>query len=224
MTPEFIPFPKIARLNREIIVTEKLDGTNSTIAIINAEGRPVPCAIADWTTDDGTNLVMLAGSRTRWITPSSDNHGFAKWVWDHKEELKGLGEGVLRGEWWGQGIQRGYGLKEKRFSLFNVQRWCLHGQEPGVASVSWDDKARAMVTRMQEPLPPCCGLVPVLYRGKFNTVSIEHYLTNLKYGGSLAAPGFMKPEGVVVWHTAANTGFKVTIENDAEPKTKGQTK
>ena len=28
---EFSPFPKIARLSREIVITEKLDGTNASI-------------------------------------------------------------------------------------------------------------------------------------------------------------------------------------------------
>ncbi len=36
------------------------------------------------------------------------------------------------GEWWGSGVQRGYGLQkgDKRFSLFNVSRWALHGTQP----------------------------------------------------------------------------------------------
>jgi hypothetical protein len=37
-------------------------------------------------------------------------------------------------------------------------------------------------------------------------------------GGSKAAPGFMKPEGIVVFHVAGNVGFKKTIEKDEEPK------
>jgi len=32
---EFTEFPKIARLSREVIVTEKIDGTNGCIYIIN---------------------------------------------------------------------------------------------------------------------------------------------------------------------------------------------
>jgi len=36
--------------------------------------------------------------------------------------------------------------------------------------------------------------------------------------GSLAAPGFMNPEGIVSYHIAGNTGFKKTIEKDSEPK------
>ena len=37
-------------------------------------------------------------------------------------------------------------------------------------------------------------------------------------GRSVAAPGFMKPEGVVVFHTAGNLGFKKTLEKDEVPK------
>jgi hypothetical protein len=43
---EFAEFPKMARLSRECIITEKIDGTNAQICI----------------TDDGQ---MLVGSRTR---------------------------------------------------------------------------------------------------------------------------------------------------------------
>jgi hypothetical protein len=34
----------------------------------------------------------------------------------------------------------------------------------------------------------------------------------------MAAEGFMDPEGIVVYHTAGNVGFKKTIENDDQPK------
>ena len=36
--------------------------------------------------------------------------------------------------------------------------------------------------------------------------------------GSVAAPHFMRPEGVVVFHVQGNVGFKKTIEKDQEPK------
>lgn len=38
MTIEFQPWPKIARLNREITITEKIDGTNAAV-IITEEGE-----------------------------------------------------------------------------------------------------------------------------------------------------------------------------------------
>lgn len=194
--PQFIEFPKMARLSRECIVTEKIDGTNAQILI----------------TEDGE---MFVGSRTRWITPDQDNHGFARWCSDHREELMMLGPGRHFGEWWGSGIQRGYGLAkgEKRLSLFNVSRWCLHGETPKQIPT-----ADPRVTKMQDVLPPCCGLVPVLTRGEFSTSLAVSELHWLRLNGSVASPGFMNPEGIVVFHVAANVGFKKTLEKDNVPK------
>lgn len=171
---EFAEFPKMPRLSREVIITEKIDGTNAQICI----------------TEDGQ---FLTGSRTRWITPEDDNFGFAKWAQDHREELMELGPGRHFGEWWGVGIQRNYGLSERRFSLFNVSRW-------------------------GEVRPACCHVVPVLYRGPFDTAMVNGVLLSLSACGSVASPGFMKPEGIIVFHTAANMGFKKTIEKDEVPK------
>ena len=184
----------MARFSREIIVTEKIDGTNAQVFI----------------TDDGE---IMAGSRTRWITPQNDNFGFAAWVESHKEELLTLGPGRHFGEWWGAGIQRKYGIGERRFSLFNVSRWVLSGEEPQIIP-SIDPR----VVKTQDVLPECCSLVPVLYRGNFSTEAVEHALGVLRLNGSRAAPGFMDPEGVVVFHTAGNVGFKKTILHDETPK------
>lgn len=188
MSVEFIEFPKIARLAREIIVTEKIDGTNGVIYV-------------------GEDGEVLAGSRSQWITTrakgGADNFGFASWVEQHADELRALGPGHHYGEWWGSGIQRGYGLPkgEKRFSLFNVARW--DGRFPDA-----------------RPRPACCHVVPILYQGPFLTDAIEAELITLKDGGSRAAPGFMKPEGVVIFHQQGNVGFKKTIEKDEEWKGK----
>ena len=42
--------------------------------------------------------------------------------------------------------------------------------------------------------------------------------SNLRTSGSRAAPGFMKPEGVVIYHEAARQMFKMTIEGDEAGK------
>jgi len=178
---EFRKFGKIARLSREIVVTEKIDGTNGLIAI-------------------GEDGEFRVGSRNQWITPEKDNAGFARWAYEHKDELMQLGAGYHYGEWWGQGIQRGYGLKEKRFSLFNTSRW---SDELGVR-------------------PACCHVVPVLYTGMFDTEMVQIWLDWLGRNGSVAAPGFMNPEGVVIYHVAGNLYFKKTIENDDKPKSINQ--
>ena len=190
----FTPFPKLARLQREVIITEKIDGTNAQVYI----------------TDDGR---MLTGSRTRWISPEDDNFGFAAWARDNKDELMQLGPGRHFGEWWGQGIQRKYGLNERRFSLFNVSRWCLHGETPKQIPT-----ADPRIVKMQDVLPACCYLVPILRRGINITTMAESALYELFQGGSVAAPRFMRPEGIVVFHVAGNVGFKMTLDNDGVPK------
>lgn len=177
MQPEFTPFPKIARWSRTVLVTEKIDGTNAQI----------------WISDDGTQL--LAGSRNKWITPESDNYGFARWVQENAEELLKLGPGSHFGEWWGAGIQRRYGLTEKRFSLFNVSRW-------------GDEAVR----------PKCCHVVPVLYSGPMDDFFPEDVIARLDKYGSHAAPGFMAPEGIVIFHTASGQLFKKTVTKDESPK------
>lgn len=192
---DFQDFPKMARLSRDVIVTEKIDGTNAQIFI----------------SEDGS---VLAGSRTRWITPDDDNFGFAAWVESHCDELLGLGPGRHFGEWWGSGIQRGYGLIEKRFSLFNATRWAAHDQ-PLLSIQSQDPRA---LPKWQERPPKCCGVVPVLIQGPFRTDAIDTCIQLLRDRGSYAAPGFMKPEGVVVFHMAGNVGFKKTLEKDEMPK------
>lgn len=197
---EFMGFPKMARLSREVIVTEKIDGTNAQIYI-------------------GEDGVILAGSRTRWITPQDDNFGFAAWVESHRDELLTLGPGRHFGEWWGAGIQRRYGLIERRFSLFNVQRWAPHGTAP--KRIASDDPR---IEKWQDVLPPCCGLVPVLYRGQFCTQAVSDHLEWLRINGSAAAPGFMNPECVVVFHVAGNVGFKKTLEKDEMPKAMAEAK
>jgi len=212
IAPIFTPFPKMARLSRQIIVTEKIDGTNASILIKSlSEGQIAPASAS--AVVDG--MAIYAGSRTRWITPDSDNFGFAAWVRDHAIELSQLGEGHHFGEWWGSGIQRGYGLAkgEKRFSLFNVVRWCPHGQTPEQIP-----SADPRIVKFQDVAPACCSLVPVIYRGLFYSPAIDEALDALRYEGSIAAPGFMDPEGIVVFHTSGNVGFKKTLKNDETPK------
>lgn len=184
---EFVEFPKIPRFSRECVITEKIDGTNGVIYV-------------------GESGEFLIGSRTQWITPERDNHGFARWATEHRDELMLLGLGTHFGEWWGSGIQRGYGLQkgEKRWSLFNVARWA-------------DERDR---DKFPVDRPACCHVVPVLARGIFDTQLVEATIDRLSSNGSASAPGFMKPEGVVIFHEQGRLLFKKTIEKDAEWKGK----
>lgn len=201
----FQEFPKLARLSRTVTLTEKLDGTNGQILIVSEEE-----ARLDFVPESGyvpflaekDGFQLWAGSRSRMLTPESDNFGFAKWVKANAEELLTLGPGRHFGEWWGKGIQRGYGLDQKRFSLFNTARWGVYRD----------------TDKYPGDRPSVCGVVPVLYRGIFTTELVEFHLEQMRKNGSTAVPGYMKPEGIVVYHEAANMGFKKTLDNDAVPK------
>jgi len=209
---EFERFPKIARLSREMIVTEKIDGTNSLVFIDELDAcspmRPVTAIVG--------GLVLHVGSSKRWMTPENDHFGFAAWVRDNAEEIALLGTGRHHGEWWGSGIQRGYGLPkgERRWSLFNTKRWHAPGDSPREFA-PLDPREPPKVTTQT---PPCVGVVPVLYQGLFDTETALDYLEQLRCDGSHALPGFGAPEGIVVFHVAGNVAFKATLEGDGVPK------
>jgi len=204
MTIEFQEFPKIPRYRREVALTEKLDGTNAAVVWANNDIDPGDNVLAERRLVDqhDTELGLywlLAQSRQRFITPArikakNDNYSFAQWVDDHADELTKLGPGVHYGEWWGFGIQRGYGMAEKHFSLFNVNRWADGKQER----------------------PACCDVVPLI--GYFTPDKINEQIEMLRLAGSLAAPGYMKPEGVVLWHSQSKNYFKILLEGDDVPK------
>lgn len=215
---EFQGFPKIPRLNREIVITEKIDGTNAQVHITRYTAK-------QWATQDPTYThhalavvdhptcgihVVRAGSRNRWLTlGKGDNFGFAGWVNDNAMSLVDLlGDGQHFGEWWGAGIQRTYEMMVKRFSLFNTARW------------GWlnDDEARRA-----RGAPVALRSVPELYRGpwrhaEFGYDTTTETLNDLRRLGSKAAPGFMDPEGIVVFHTASNTLYKATCKDDEHAK------
>lgn len=209
--PEFQKFPSIPRLYRDCVIPEKIDGTNSCVVIWSEDqladagdnidyipGSELVC------TSEGTVYWVGAQSRNKFVTPgkSTDNHGFAAWVYDNKELLvQTLGEGRHYGEWWGSGIQRGYGLKNgvKFFSLFNTGRW----SRPEIA-----DAVKAGTA------PEALDVVPVLYSGPYSDSAVNNVAYQLEVNGSVAAPGFMNPEGIIIYHTASRVSFKYTLDGD----------
>ena len=183
----FEAFEKMARMKRECTITEKVDGTNAQI-LFNEDGE------------------LLVGSRKREIWPEGtegkpkgcDNVAFAKWVYENRTALfEFLGQGRHFGEWCGGKIQRGYGMVERKFLLFNSGRFGEGKQEIP------EDLTNAGL-----------GVVPVLFKGVFTTDTVDKVMTDLKNTGSHVGEGFMNPEGVVVYHHALRKSFKITYEHD----------
>jgi hypothetical protein len=150
---------------------------------------------------DGTNACVVidaegnvgAQARNGLIHPNTkkdkqrDNLGFAAWTEANADDLRRLGEGHHYGEWWGIGINRAYGLDHRRFSLFS---W-------------WTP---------DELMPKCCYRVPVLAQKVSLAEVCELVVPGLKEHGSVAAEGFMRPEGLVLRSTAHGGLFKVIID------------
>lgn len=198
---EFEAFPKIARLRREVVITEKIDGTNSQITWVELNSAELVAAAAlnpfrlltlPGASDGDSALALFVGSRNRWLTPDKgkDNFGFAAWVYEHAEELRALGPGRHFGEWYGAGIQRGYDLPEKRFALFNPVRW--NDENPN--------------------RPACCQVVPIIARGE--DADDDEAMRWLDIGGSALVPNYKRPEGIVVFHSASRQMYKRTFDQD----------
>jgi len=122
------------------------------------------------------------------LTIEEDNFGFAQWVNKNAEQLVlDLGVGYHFGEWWGIGINRGYGLDHRRFSLFNPAKHsevCYH-------------------------VPP----VRTLTHHEYETLNwYEETKKEFIEFGSIAAEGYMKPEGFVIYAERAKTYWKVIID------------
>lgn len=197
-TLEFQGWGKTPRLFRDIVITEKIDGTNAAVIIKKVDEYEADRIDAHVTRDvDGQWWAIGAQSRKRIIKPGADNYGFAGWVYSNAYLLRDLlGEGYHYGEWWGKGIQRGYGLDEKRFSLFNVNRYA-------------DAAARAN---------GLFDVVPTMYAGPYSEEAVRRALIGLTNGGSWAAPEYTNPEGVIVYHSASNQVYKALLDNDHLPK------
>lgn len=191
----FEKFQSIPRLNKDILITEKIDGTNAQVHILYFDdpewdstdlSRDSHYVVAR---DYDNKMVMFAGSRQRYVTPDADNYGFAQWVLENANDLFKFGPGRHYGEWWGNGIQRGYDRERKYLSMFNPK---------------WTDQG-----------PDCVDSVPVLIEAPdMSGIHVAAAMRMLKDHGSLAAPGFMDPEGIVVYHTGGNQYFKQTFDFD----------
>jgi hypothetical protein len=110
---KFIGFPKMSRdIIGDVIITEKLDGTNACVIIENGE-------------------IVGVQSRKRMINVDDDNYGFASYISQNEELILKLGDGYHYGEWCGLGIQKNpHNLDAKYFYLFDTRRWNTDNEPP----------------------------------------------------------------------------------------------
>lgn len=192
---EFKSFEKISKFTGiAMTITQKIHGTNAQIRIYD---------VTDNRTMNDAVLVgdrwfkVQASSRTRDIFVGDDNFGFARFVFDNRQEIaEKLGEGTHYGEWAGPGINSGEGLSEKKFVIFNHYRYPA-----------------------ERPLPPQMVVVPVLYHGPYDERIVAEAMMSLKIEGSRLSPGFMRPEGIVI--EVAGKKYKKVFEAEETKWTEG---
>lgn len=204
----FEAWPKIPRWSNETVtITEKIDGTNAAVIILPYSHDHIPLIDEGYARQmhnlrDGY-VTFATQSRKRFIKPGkdTDNAGFAGWSWENAGPLvDALGYGKHYGEWWGRGIQRGYDMDTKKFSLFRPWRYA---------------------DTIDFVTPPVEGLdiVPTLYSGGAEgllTTSI--ILATLEQEGSRAAPGYMRPEGIIIQSALTQSTYKAFTWDDGVPK------
>lgn len=236
MSGDFTAFPKIPRwFNGRWVFTEKIDGSNAQIQIVQISSTTLAAIDSMEKTDytlvhtptDDEQYAIRAGSRKRWIGEASgDNFGFAAWVRENAEGLIQLGTGTHFGEWYGSGIQRGYGLTEKRFALFNVSKW-LDSHEDDEESIEW---VRSRFPKAI-PAPSCCRVVPIIGvfdhngdMGDIETISeaVDWADFALRLNGTRIKDAVdTKPEGVVLFNEASHHYYKHLFDS---PGPKGESK
>jgi hypothetical protein len=178
---EFKSFGKIERYEKiQAVITEKVDGTNACI---------------NFTADETNPLLhtLTCQSRNKLIDPFMDNYGFAAWAHANFEDLFDFfGPGRHFGEWWGNGIQRGYGTAERYFSPFNTHLF------------NWE----------RDDFPDNVSALPLLWQGPIADLdeAVRECMDDLALYGSFTLPGLgWDAEGCMVW--SHSTGYmKVPFE------------
>ena len=183
-------YPKTHRLeNINCIISEKVDGTNGLIH-----------GIYDSKTE---SFKVKFGSRTRYLNPEvkdGDNFGFASFYLPYKKLFKKLFNSLreehsdlcdikIYGEWFGKGIQRGYGLENKYFMPFN-KYYAAFLQQGSIPNII-------------EPYIFC--------ECKYNIQESLDAMSLLRANGSYLIPGYDNPEGIIINFRDLDIRFKETI-------------
>ena len=198
---EYPKYPSIERFeNIYSVISEKVDGTNGLMEIHEVFPKP----------DSDVTHVVTFGSRNKWIDVHSDNAGFANFFTPHIDKIVRVPE-ILKanavneldnrnkacnmpiriyGEWFGQSIQRTYGLKQKLFMPFHT--------------LLAKALIEAGVPNIIEPF--------IFYTGKFDKSISDGFMDTLKTHGSCVVPGYFQAEGIVVYFPTYNFCLKDTFE------------
>ena len=221
----YASFPSIERLeNIYCVISEKVDGTNGLIEVakVGKIGVDIETNSAFPSFTYNTETQVRFGSRNRYITFNNDNAGFANFFRHYETKLKDIAKDIIvaanseasqtnekptegypfriYGEWFGRGIQRDYGLKDKffmPFSYFYAEK-LIEYQVPNIITPN------------------------VMYTGKFSMEVVNTCMQQLKLNGSGLVKDYKQPEGIVIFFPKYNFRLKETFDGakwkDVVPK------
>lgn len=188
---DFISWTSTPRFHKYLTITEKIDGTNTCIRIL-----------------DG---VVTAQSRKRLITPGDDNYGFAKWVYENAGALTDvLGYGVHFGEWFGEGIQKNpLGVEGKRFAHFSP--WKFQGEARERVENSGLVEFVPVLHEGQADWATIPGIMDDLLWNGTKVKGARMVSQGFGHDDDNMAP----PEGIIVWHKESQQKYKILCQNDS---------
>jgi hypothetical protein len=188
--PLFRSFSSIPRWSKGVAVSEKIDGTNAQIHIVQYGDEEFDFDGHAWLAiakNFERDQYMLVASRNKYIMLDQDNQGFGNWCLANVAELWKLGPGRHYGEWAGPGIQKNpLNLEEKRLFMFNPK---------------WVDQG-----------PSCVEIAPVLAEC-MDAGDIDQLMADLKRNGTQVEGGKGQAEGVVIYHHGSGKLYKATYDN-----------
>lgn len=187
----FIKWPSTPRFHKGLTITEKINGTNACVRILDGK--------------------VTAQSRKRIITPEDDNFGFARWVYENAGALTDLlGYGVHFGEWFGEGIQKNpLGIEGKRFALFSP--WKFQGTQ----KLDIEDSGLVEFVPVLFEGQADYNVIPNIIEGLELYGSQVNGAKLISRGYAQEPDRHAAAEGIIVWHRETQQKYKILLENDA---------
>lgn len=184
----FLKWPSIGHLNNVVASVKKIGEHPETVVLYRFKVKLHGTNASVRIFSDGR---VLAQSRTRQITPSDDNHCFAKWVMACTPVWQSICADVAHasvtvfGEWFGNGINQGDAVcmaKEKQFAVFAV---VLDSEQ----LLSDPDDIKALIA----PVLDLPGLHVLPWHGEAFTIDLRGETDPVELNAMVAAIGERDP-------------------------------
>ncbi len=229
---QFKKWGSTPRFHKGLHITMKIDGTNGGVSVEFVDGADMSWHYSGQVPEDAIwvpawvdgephkelGYLVRAQSRKRIITPTNDNFGFARWVWDNAEKLANLlGMGYHYGEWYGEGIQGNpMGVAGRKWALFNTWHWARPENAIALKNSGIPGITHVPVLHDEQTHGPADYMTIPDIMENLNGLGrmVEGYRTH-PYANKMDSYMVKDPEGIIVWHKETQQKYKILLHNDA---------